>query len=527
MPSRARLLRVDLRRLILWLCMLSVLLAVLISFYAGYLVQRDVLLRNTLESNRVYAAKLASVTNHLLADAQHLLAYSVDMLQGRMDDAGRLGAEAMRLQQQSQHFDSVVFIDAHARVLAVSPPNTALANRELNSPYAAQVLAERRPSISQPYQGTTGRWLVGISYPIFGEDQAYLGAVIGTLFLHERNVLYRLLGQHYYRDGSQLYVVDRKGVILYHPDPERIGQPTGRDAIAQDAASGMEGERQAPDADGTAMLAGFAWINNASWGVVAQRPTASTIEHAGKLLWDTVGITLPLLSVLLLSIWWLSKLIARPLWQLAGIAQDMEQRDTSARIGQVKSWYFEAAHLKKALIAGLAAVHDTLQSLRQESATDPLTGLANRRGLALSMQGYLQSQQCYAVMAIDIDFFKRVNDTYGHDVGDRVLQHVAQVIRKNCRDSDLPCRIGGEEFLVVLPRASLDDARRAAQRLHEALAAAPTPTGETLTVSIGLAHYPDTSGHGEALLKHADAALYQAKRAGRNRTEVASPATQA
>ncbi len=521
MPPGLPLLRIDLRRLILWLCTLSVLLALANSFYASYLVQREVLLRNTLESNRVYAAKLASVTNNLLNDAQHLLAFSAESLQGRTDDVALLTAEATRLQQQSQHFDSVLFLSPSSRVLAVSPPNVELANRELNTPYTKEVLTAQRPHISQPFKGATGRWLVALSYPIFDDNDVFQGAVVGSIFLHERNVLYRLLGQHYYRDGSHLYVVDRTGVVLYHPDPQRIGQSMDADMIAHTAASGVEGEKQARDADGRDMLAGFAWVNSANWGVVAQRPTASTLSRMDELIWSIARNTVPLLLLLLASIWWMSKLIARPLWQLASIAQDMEQRGSTERIGLVKSWYYEASHLKIALAAGLAAVQNTLQNLRRESATDPLTGLTNRRGLSSSMQAYLNDQGSYAVLALDIDHFKKVNDTYGHDVGDKVLQHVATLMRQSCRDTDLPCRVGGEEFVMILPQTSLHDALSAAQRLHDLLAATPSPTGEPITLSIGLAHYPETSARTDDLFKQADAALYDAKRNGRHRTQVA------
>ena len=502
--------------------MLSVLLALFNSLYASYVVQRGALLHQTLESNRVYAAKLASVTSHLLSDANHLLSYSVDAVGGHLDDQDLLIAEATRLRHQSQHFDSVLFLRADGWVAAVAPRNPDLADRRLDTPYTREILKLQQPHISQPFRGATGRWLVSLSYPVFDEEDRYQGAVVGSIFLHDRNVLARTLGQHYYRDGSYLYVVDRKGVVLYHPDTSRIGKTARYETIARAATSGVEGELRAIDANGVEMLAGFAWVNNANWGVVAQRPATSTLSMVDNLMWSTIRNAVPLLILLLLCVWWMSRLIAEPLWQLARIATDMEKRESAEQVSGVKSWYFEASQLKRALASGLTAVHDTLQNLRRESATDPLTGLTNRRGLTQSLQSYLRDDSRYAVLALDIDHFKQVNDTYGHDTGDRLLQHVAAVMRQSCRATDLPCRVGGEEFLMILPDTSLRDATAAAQRVHDLMAERSNPTGAPVTLSIGVSHYPETSPTTENLLKQADAALYEAKRGGRNRSVVAA-----
>lgn len=158
--------------------------------------------------------------------------------------------------------------------------------------------------------------------------------------------------------------------------------------------------------------------------------------------------------------------------------------------------------------------------------TDQLTGLYNRRFLFAQLAPLVQRSQCggasVAVMTIDIDHFKLCNDTFGHDVGDAVLQEFATRVGSNVRPSDFTCRLGGEEFVVIMPRTSGDTACHAAERVRRKICAEPfKPAGAphplNITVSIGVAH----SEHGEdtagALLKRADEALYEAKRAGRNR----------
>jgi two-component system cell cycle response regulator len=158
--------------------------------------------------------------------------------------------------------------------------------------------------------------------------------------------------------------------------------------------------------------------------------------------------------------------------------------------------------------------------------TDQLTGLYNRRFLMSQLTPLVQRTQCggdmVSLMTLDIDHFKRCNDTWGHDVGDAVLQEFAARVGTNVRPSDFACRMGGEEFVVVMPRTSGDIACHAAERLRRHICASPFRApglGEPLdvTVSIGVACTESAGDTAETLLKRADEALYEAKRAGRNR----------
>jgi two-component system cell cycle response regulator len=160
---------------------------------------------------------------------------------------------------------------------------------------------------------------------------------------------------------------------------------------------------------------------------------------------------------------------------------------------------------------------------------DPLSGLYNQRYLMRHLRGLLDSGQNrdLALLMIDVDHFKAVNDEYGHAVGDMALRAVADVLRANTRVFDSVARYGGEEFVVVMPGVGLEDAAQAAERLRAAVEA----TGFTwdagkryrLTVSIGVASRCQTPGTPRALLDAADIALYAAKRAGRNRVKIAPP----
>lgn len=159
------------------------------------------------------------------------------------------------------------------------------------------------------------------------------------------------------------------------------------------------------------------------------------------------------------------------------------------------------------------------------AVTDALTGLHNRRYMAGQLQALVtrsgQGGEGVAVLVMDIDHFKLVNDGFGHDAGDEVLREFAVRLATNVRAIDLPCRLGGEEFVVVMPGASLEDASRVADRIRRDVAAQPFPImggeeGLTITVSVGVAATCGPDDTPEALLKRADDGVYEAKARGRN-----------
>ncbi|MFA0762151.1 MAG: hypothetical protein HZLCBSQH_002270 [Candidatus Fervidibacterota bacterium] len=168
----------------------------------------------------------------------------------------------------------------------------------------------------------------------------------------------------------------------------------------------------------------------------------------------------------------------------------------------------------------------TLQTL---SVTDALTGVPNRRYWDLRLAEEIARAQRYryplAVLMVDIDHFKRVNDTYGHQVGDVALQQVASRLRSNLRRTDVLARYGGEEFGVLAPQTSLEAAKVLAERLRHAIASEPiwvnSDLSIPLTISVGVAVFPEHGQNESDLVAAADAALYRAKEEGRNCVRVA------
>ncbi len=196
------------------------------------------------------------------------------------------------------------------------------------------------------------------------------------------------------------------------------------------------------------------------------------------------------------------------------IMRPVEQHELVARVRTQVRRFRYAAELR-----------DSVSNTMQLAIIDELTGLYNRRyfdrHLALMFSKAMQQGREMAVMMLDIDYFKHVNDTYGHEAGDDILVEFAARIQKNIRGIDLPCRYGGEEFVVLMPDTSQKDASNIGERVRGAVESAPFITSAGLsiniTVSAGLALNVSGIGDAKMLLKRADVALYQAKQAGRNR----------
>ncbi|KGM13071.1 GGDEF domain-containing protein [Cellulomonas bogoriensis] len=176
------------------------------------------------------------------------------------------------------------------------------------------------------------------------------------------------------------------------------------------------------------------------------------------------------------------------------------------------------------MAALVAAMQNREQGLRRRLAvaaeTDPLTGLLNRRSFdPMLMQAVSDAPPAgdLAVLMIDLDHFKRINDRRGHPEGDRVLQEVAAVLLSQSRQGDLVARLGGEEFAVALPGAGVDAARRYATRVADGLGALMVEGFPGVSASMGIAARSAQAEAGDTLLRRADAALYAAKHAGRHR----------
>jgi len=195
-----------------------------------------------------------------------------------------------------------------------------------------------------------------------------------------------------------------------------------------------------------------------------------------------------------------------------GLYMDPDFKDLNERQIQVVS---SIGHQIGIAIQNLNLYEET----KRLSLHDPLTGLANRRNMEKAFTDNLALSKRYnrtfSILMLDIDFFKKYNDTYGHSAGDKILSDVAKVLNKEVRDVDLVTRYGGEEFLIMLPEIELKEASMVAERIRASI-----EKSTDVTISIGVSVYNDKIVNKKNLIDNADLALYKAKENGRNRVEI-------
>ena len=217
-----------------------------------------------------------------------------------------------------------------------------------------------------------------------------------------------------------------------------------------------------------------------------------------------------------------------PLLLLGASASTLERRTATLHAGAFD--YFQVPQEMALLVARAAQLiklRQAMDRLRAEAERDYLTGLANRRYFRRALGHELERWRRYrvpcALLILDIDFMKRINDTYGHSAGDVVILHIATALKDLSRDNDTTARLGGEEFALLL--AGVDDTRAiaAAERLRHDISAKEIEGIGTVTVSLGVAACPAHATSERTLYAASDAALYRAKGEGRNRTAVAPP----
>ena len=201
------------------------------------------------------------------------------------------------------------------------------------------------------------------------------------------------------------------------------------------------------------------------------------------------------------------------------LIRPIDKQELLARVGTQIRRYRYTEQLRTSVRASI-----------EMAVTDALTGLYNRRYLETHLAHLIEHAvnrgKALSVLTLDVDFFKAVNDTHGHDAGDRVLQEIAGRIRASIRNIDLGCRTGGEEFVVVLPATDIETAERVGERIRKMVAGKPFDVGPdchlTITASVGVSALSGIDENVEELLKRADQALYRAKREGRNRVILAA-----
>lgn len=219
------------------------------------------------------------------------------------------------------------------------------------------------------------------------------------------------------------------------------------------------------------------------------------------------------IAIMLGLVIWLTIKITQP---LKNLSKKMELGEEINENDDITAWYYEAKLLKNHVQNIMICSQSKIADLTEQLNLDSLTGIPNRRRMDQTLHELIVNKVPHAIILIDLDDFKSINDTYGHTVGDEVLKAFANYMQSSVDEQGLCFRYGGEEFMVILPSKNIDDAIQLAENLRVKQAIQETACGRPVTMSAGITAFTPNIQSPNQLIEIADHALYKAKQSGRN-----------
>lgn len=336
----------------------------------------------------------------------------------------------------------------------------------------------------------------------------------------------------------ELAVIDDDGRVMAHSQPERFNRVL-TDGFTQQAIA-SEGPLWAREGNvlriATPANSGIRWATvTARFSLGQMEQTYAAVRRRAAL--GTLGLFLFIAGALFLG---MNRVVIRPVRVLEASVKRMGEGHLSTRVpalpgremaelsdivnGMASALQTERENLERTVAARTRELSEANARLERMAVTDGLTGLFNHRRFHEALHSELlrceRHKRPLAVLMVDVDFFKRVNDSMGHPAGDELLRRLAEVLSADLRQTDLIARYGGEEFSVLLPETTKAEALQVAERMRESVETKINEGGrwtQRITVSVGVATFPEDGAAAEEVLEAADRALYVAKRQGRNR----------
>ena len=505
--------------LLMTLISLSVLLTTFILLFASYQSEKKSLSDSYLSLNFSKAEKLSSSVNSLFKLMRISLQETSSFLDPAMTEE-EIQKYLELLRNNSQYFNSLLWIDETGLVRNVAPMSIGIKG-EYTTGVTKDVVNAKTPMLTSPFKTHTGRMIILMSEPFYDSNGNYRGIIGGSIYLQEHNVLNDILGNDIIdNSGSYYYVVGPKSLLLFHPDTERIGEIGIGNPIISKFSEGQSGMQRVINSEGIPMFAAYSYIPEIDWGVIQQTP-ASYVDgllkdHIQNLL---LIILFPFLLLLVISLGFARKL-AKPFNDLANVVNQFgTEKQVRPPVFQ-SHWNREADLLTKSVNIAIQAVEIHNNLLLEQAMTDALTDLPNRKKLHKVISNLADNGQLFTLVAIDLDHFKEINDTYGHQLGDAVLKFFVQTTQSVFGMKDTFFRYGGEEFLLLLPDTTSSEAYYLAEELRAKVTNAKGPVEKPITISIGISEFPFHTDSLDDLFLFADKALYQSKENGRNQTTI-------
>jgi len=430
-------------------------------------------------------------------------------------------------------YDELVLIDVQGNTVASS----AAQGNPVNMP--EQWLDTARSGkriVGEPYrEEAASNAVMVIGEPIQDGQGRLLGVLVAKLNFHTIGLS---LESYVHGQEVELQLVTQEGLLLASSRSARAEplKPVLAKKIAQRLFSGERGPVGYEGSEGGTVVGTLKKVPELNWGVVAEKDREKAYRQIVRLR----NLTLLLVAAVVLGIglcaYLLGVAMVRPLGLLTRGAARVSAGDldvdvpvrTRTEIGYLTEVFNHmVAKLRQGrqeLATANEAMREKNKQLEELSITDSLTGLYNRSHLMETLAGEVarsrRHNRAFTLLIMDIDHFKSYNDTYGHLAGDEVLRRTGVLLKESVRSCDYAARYGGEEFILILPETGPEDGVETAERIRNQIAEKDMGSdGDSLkvTISTGVASFPIDGDDPHSLIKRADAALYEAKRRGRNR----------
>jgi diguanylate cyclase (GGDEF)-like protein len=444
---------------------------------------------------------------------------------------GRLRDYLLSLHERFSDFEQLAVLDLEGNVVATS--STDVSTIRLPDDWQTTLRADNQIVGDAYWDHKAARAKLIVAVPAQRADGRLIGAFAAELNLAPVHLLLRSFAPD---SAGAIYLVNIKGAAIASSEvvtAELLTAPLPAPTIKK-----LRERARAPfpytSFGKRSVIGTLEYVPQVNWAVISEL-SAESAFHQVRRFRDVALLVILLLLVVVTGIAYrLGLLIARPLDRLtkgagevaAGdLAVDLPEAPGGGEVGYLTDVF---NHMVSRLREGrreLDRIHETLRKKNEElellSTTDSLTGLSNHRSLMQRLNDeasrFAKDRRVFSVLVGDVDHFKQYNDAYGHPAGDEVLKAIADIMRASTRKVDCCARYGGEEFVIVLPDTAVADALEVAEHIR-ARVAAKKFSGRKITLSIGVAAFPEDADDAETIIAVADEALYQAKREGRDRT---------
>ncbi|MFD0698263.1 diguanylate cyclase [Paenibacillus sp. GCM10027628] len=451
------------------------------------------------------------------------------------DNAKRHQIAALRKEVEGyssvhSEFDSYFFVDQEGYTLSDTNPNsrTYVGDRT----YFEQAVKKKDYISGVVVNKVTGKPMITFSSPVLGEDGEFRGIVVGTVSV---DMLEKLMEQLSFGKTGEVFVLDMQGKVVTSSRAQSKSEvnTTMMTDIIRRAKDKVNSNESYIGFHGQSVYGQYKWSLGNNWIVVGEISKDEVFENLNELSITIMVITFIALILSYAAAVGVTSRIERSIRYLIRGTKIIQSGNYDYKIDEdkIKLAPVELRQLCRTFNLMSSKLKDNITLLEHSALIDQLTQIHNRR--YMMMEGGNRLQACIAagdtcsVMMIDIDRFKKINDTYGHLIGDRVLHHVASLLSQHAAKEMIVARYGGEEFIILAPHLNAEACARQAEKLRQQLLAQPYVEENInipITASIGVAEYSPNPEYGtnilEDMVSRADHALYRAKSGGRNRVEL-------